>query len=290
MSRPHRYTVNPEFTNLEKFVWEGLNNIGRSIPQIGREENPVISGDESNTKSMNSPIWHSKAELDEYVARSLGINQDDYPKQKGKNPFYKAVANEVGRLRRAGILIDWKHLQKRNTGMGVWRLDKQKLETYADRRARSEIKKKNFYSSGSESMVYVRAKQDAFRSELLAEYGKKCALCGFMMPEYTIGAHIVPYSVMRVQEPQNAMNPSNGLLLCRFCDVAFENGTITVEQDLGISISELLRDRREEIIKRWIAPIPPELRIKKSAKYPPDSRFLKWKKDLLEIKEGHDRG
>lgn len=282
MSKPHKYRINPEFENLEKFVWEGLNNIGRTISQISDERRAgyVIAGDPKQIELRGKPIWHSKTELDEFVARSLGIDQNDYSKDKGKNPFYKAVANELGRLRRSKVLMDWKHQDKRNTGMGVWRLDKQKLESYAAEQTTLEIKEKNYHSDGSEMMVYVRAKQGAFREALFREYCK-CALCGFKIPDFMIGAHIVPYSVMRKEESENAMNPANGLLLCRFCDVAFEKGTIMIEGDLGIIISDQLQDRREEIVKAWLAPIPPELYIKKDARYPPAPKYLKWKKELI---------
>ena len=96
-----------------------------------------------------------------------------------------------------------------------------------------------------------------------------------------IGAHIVPYFEMRRRDADNSMNPVNGLLLCKLCDVAFERGSITVEEDLGIVISEYLQEQNNPAIKSWIDFIHPEIRLKKNAKYPPDPRYLKWKRKLL---------
>ena len=290
MSKPHRYIKHPEFTNLDKFVWEYLNTIGRSIPQVQKNtsRDKIVKGDPACIKLKNKPVWHNKEELDEFVARSLNIKLNDYypivngkrDTNKGKNALYKAVANEVGKLRRDKILIDWKRSKIRNTGMGIWKLNKVKLEEYATKKGRREIKQKDYHSAGSEMTVYVRGKQDAFKRALLQEYGK-CALCKFKIHEYMIGAHIVPHNVMLEQEPENAMNPTNGLLLCRFCDVAFEGGSITIDKNLGIDISDQLQDRNEEVVKAWLEPIPTELYIRKDAKYPPASKYLKWKKDLV---------
>lgn len=274
----HKYSKHPEFTNLEKHVWEGLNNMGRTIPHL--QEGGEMPKRAYSKKAADKPIWHSKTELDRFVAGQLNVKMEDYGVDKSKNPLFKAIAAEIGRLRRAGVLIDLHTIKSRNTGMGVWRLDKTKLDRHLYRKARQEMRSSNFRSTEELCLVFARQKQNAFRLELFEEY-RKCALCGFGIAEYMIGAHIVPYSVMRTEDPDNSMNPRNGLLLCRFCDVAFERGSIRVRPDLGIDISDRLRDERSDIVRSWLGPIPAELRIKSDAKYPPDSKYLKWKIELL---------
>ena len=275
-----RHSKHPEFVNLEKIVWEGLNNIGRTIPQIEKQEDKTIKINPKQKSSINDPIWHTKPELDQYVAKELGLVLKDYGDNTKTNALYNAVVSEVRRLRKCNILIDWHLTESKKRGMGLWRLDKTKLEKFVHRRADQEMRESNFYSDGKTSMIFVRQKQVAFRKKLLGEYGK-CALCGFKLPDYMIGAHIVPYSVMRREDAANAMNPANGLLLCRLCDVAFEKGSITLESDLGITISDYLADQRSPAVRSWLGPIPAELRIKADAKYPPDPIYLKWKKKLL---------
>ena len=279
MSKSHPRVTYPEFEGLEKFVWEGLNTAGRSISQIRDEDKRSVSGGLEHKESKDKPIWHSKTELDKFVVEKLGLKLDGFPKKTRENPFYTKMTREIGKLRKSGVIIDWNGKTK-NTKMGIWRLDKTKSEAFVCRWAKSEIQNKNFHSKESMYTTYVREKQKAFRDELLVEYGR-CALCGFRIPTYMIGAHIVPYYVMREEDPKNAMNPANGLLLCRLCDVAFEEGSIAVETDLGITISECLRERREDVVRSWIDPIPTELRIRKDARYPPDPRYLKWKRDLI---------
>ncbi len=281
--KPHKYTKHPEFTGLERFVWEGLNEIGMSISKIENYEKRKILDNPKHKELKDNPIWHTKPWLDEFVAMKLNLKLEDYGSDKEKNELYKAIANVVGELRRKDVLIDWRVIKKSNTGMGIWRLDKTKLDKFVYSKVSQEIKEKNFHSKGEMSMVYVRQKQNAFREELFKEYSK-CAFCGFKIPEYMIGAHIVPYSTMRIEEAENAMNPSNGLLLCRFCDVAFEKGSIMLESDLGITVSEYLRDQRERIVKSWLEHIPEELKIKETARYPPEPKYLKWKKRLLEVR------
>ena len=80
------------------------------------------------------------------------------------------------------------------------------------------------------------------------------------------------------------MNPSNGLLLCRFCDKAFEIGDIMVEKDFGIEVSENLYKQTNKTVQKWISSIQPEIRFRPSTKHRPDPRYLKWKKDLLTAK------
>ncbi len=270
--KPHEYRVYPEFNGLEKYIWEGLNRIGRPISHITKTR--------KNIKDKNKPIWHDKPGLDEFVARSMGLNMDKYGKDKSSNALYKAIANEISILRKDGILIDWRRIPVQNKGVGVWHLDKTKLENFVMNNAKYEMKNKNFYSNGSYTMVFVRQKQHVFRSELLKEY-QKCVFCGFKLTEYMNGAHIVPYSIMRIDDPANAMNPTNGLLLCKLCDVAFEYGSIMVEDDLGIEISDYLKDQRDPVIKSWIDIINQEIYLKNNPKYPPDPKYLKWKRDLV---------
>ncbi len=279
----HNYIKNPEFDGLETFVWDGLNQIGKTIPRINDKllENENI--DSSKRKEGCQPIWHNKSDLDEFVADSLNLNMDDYGRDLSKNSLYKAIANEVRVLRRRKILIDWDPKKAKNFRPGVWRLDKTRLTSFVQTHVKEEMKNKNYHSDGLPYTVYVRQKQNIFRKELLMEY-KKCVFCGFKLCEYMTAAHIVPYSVMRKEEPTNSMNPTNGLLLCKLCDVAFEYGSIKVQSDLHIEISDSLKEENVPVVKSWIDSVSSDITIKKNARYPPDPKYLKWKKRLVENK------
>ncbi len=278
--KPHQYRKNPEFKGLEAFVWEYLNQIGSTIPQIEKGKDRTHGGDPGQRKSGNEPIWHTKAGLDEFVARSLNLRLEDYGADKSANPLYKAIANEISNLRKNDILIDWKKVKKSNTGMGVWRLDKTRIEEYARDRVEEEMGSRNYYSVGLSHIIFVRQKQNAFRAELLREY-YRCVFCAFKLADYLIGAHIVPYSVMRKEDAENSMNPANGLLLCRMCDAAFELGSITVNEDLSIEVSEYLKEQTACYAKSWIRSIGTEITLKKNPRHQPDPKYLKWKKELI---------
>lgn len=270
----------PEFEHIDEIVWEALNQYGRTISEIRNESKKAHRSDNPEHKdTMNNPIWHTKPEVDEYVERSLKVKLSDYGPKTRNNALYNEIVNSIGRLRRSGALIDWQ--KNRNFGAGVWRLDKTKFEKFVRKMAKNQMTKRDFYCTGMLHMISARQKQQMFREELFKEY-RTCALCKFRLGDYLIGAHIVPYNVMRIKEPANSMNPANGLLLCRFCDIAFEKGTIMIGSDYYIDISESLKSSNERMINAWLKPIPKKLMIKRNAKYPPERRFLEWKADLLQ--------
>ena len=275
-------TRHPEFKGIKEHVWEGLNQFGQSIPVIESYDGKIILGDSKNQKSKNKPIWHNKRSLDNFVASQLGLNIKDYGPDMSKNALYKQVANEISTLRKAKILIDWKYQPKRNTGMGVWRLDKSKLDTYVQKKAIIEMRNRNYGASGSFTCIWTRNKQSIFKATLEQQY-EKCAFCKFRLKHHMVGAHIVPYSIMVKEEPNNSMNPTNGLLLCKLCDIAFERGSITVQKDMGIIVSDYLHDQRHDTIKSWIKSVQPEIILPKDTIYHPDPRYLQWKQKLNKV-------
>ena len=269
----------PEFEHIDELVWEALNQYGRTIHEI-RNEKTHLNDNPKHKDTMNSHIWHTKSDVDKYVERSLNVQLSDYGSKTRNNALYNEIVKSIGRLRKSGALIDWQPVEK-NYGLGVWRLDKTKFEKFVCKTIKKQIAAGDFYCSGMSHMLFVRQKQLVFKEKLLEEY-QTCALCKFRLADYLIGAHIVPYKVMRREEPANSMNPANGLLLCRLCDTAFEKGMIRIGGDYYIDISEILKSRDELMINAWLKPIPKKLEIKKNAKYPPDQRFLERKVELLQ--------
>lgn len=81
------------------------------------------------------------------------------------------------------------------------------------------------------------------------------------------------------------MNPSNGLLACRTCDAAFEHHDIAVDDDLGVDVSKDLRASPNGSVRAWARSIAPEIRVRGGASFPPDPKYLKWKRSL-----GPERG
>ena len=142
-----------------------------------------------------------------------------------------------------------------------------------------EISQGNFSAQGSESTVYVRAKQGKFKELLLQEYGGKCAFCEF--DEYLVGAHIVPYNIMRKEDSKNAMNPSDGILLCKLCDIAFERGDILLQENLQIVISKKLKNSKNNTVKSWLSEIHNTIPINSESKFKPILKFIQRKLELV---------
>ena len=83
-----------------------------------------------------------------------------------------------------------------------------------------------------------RIGQTFFRRALLAIYNNKCCFTGMDVPELLRASHIKPWS--ESNDINEKTNPQNGLLLNALCDVAFDNGFITISHDYVIIVSKHL--------------------------------------------------
>lgn len=218
---------------------------------------------------------------------------------------YKFPSNIVS-LRRCyeknvpfGVILRLKHGVNKILGLGkiskvrgtrftiVPYVSSEKIEQKTEEKAYEYVKarheRKDYSSNVKERTVLARSSQRWFREELLAEY-RKCVFCGMSKPGYLVGSHIVPHHIMQKQDPKNAMNPKDGLLMCRLCDVAFEKNDILVLTNLQIRISDKLRGlaTQDKAIKNWLSGVGKKLKIKANGRYKPGKKFLSWK---LKIKE-----
>jgi len=151
------------------------------------------------------------------------------------------------------------------------------IEYYANTYAKDRAERKDFSSEGNERTVLSRALTRFFRDQLLSEYDGKCAFCGFGIEYYLVAAHVVPFSRMQRVDPKNAMNPSDGLLLCKLCDSAFEGGDICVRKDRSILILEqnlISRAQKDPAVKSWISIIREKIPIKNDSRYPLSEKYL----------------
>ena len=271
-----RYTKNPEFNGLGEIVWKYLHNEGGTIEEIHGSID--VNANKINSDFINRPVWHSKSRLDRFVEKELNLDLRDYGDDKSRNPLYKAVANEIRHLRRNKLIVDLRRTEKRRAGVGTWRLadSTQAAKIIASR----DMKNEDFGSHGHMGSIYVREKQNEFRNILLRQYGR-CLFCGFDLDMWMIGAHIVPFHTMRKEDPYNSMNPTNGLLLCKMFDVAFEHGHIMVERDYRITITDYLLKQPRPAIKSWLDNIMPEMCIGEDAVYKPSTKYLEWKKEIV---------
>ena len=149
---------------------------------------------------------------------------------------------------------------------------------------KNQSERNDYSSTGSARTVLTRAKTKFFRDSLLNEYGKKCVFCRFGIESYLIGAHIVPVGTMRVEDPENAMNPSDGLLLCRYCDKAFEDGDVRVNTDYEILKTDALKQaaQSDSSVNSWLSQIQDKITISENSRFKPAEKYLKRKLELVE--------
>jgi len=266
-----------KFKEIQKMVWLGLHEQAKSMEQLEKEKERKIPGDVEQEKFRTQSVWHNKTDLDRFVAKRLNLHPDKWGTDKSKNIFYQKVVSEISKLREEEKIVDLKH----NRRTGIWRLNTSDMEE--KEQAISKCEEGDYSCPRLEGSIIRRYKQPWFRDALLKEYDHKCAFCGFEIEDYLRGAHIVPFSVMQDEDPDNAMNPSNGLLLCALCDISFEKGDIRVNEDFQIIGDKKLQELSETnpAIKSWISNINDKLDIKTSAKFKPDVKFLKWKTELV---------
>ena len=93
---------------------------------------------------------------------------------------------------------------------------------------------KNYIGHTKEAKINTRIGQNFFRKSVLSAYNNKCCISGLSIPKLLIASHIVPWRV----DPENRLNPSNGLCLSMLHDKAFDIGLIAIQDDMTILISE----------------------------------------------------
>lgn len=89
--------------------------------------------------------------------------------------------------------------------------------------------------TGQDRVVVATARvgQNFFRAAVLSAYNGRCCITGLSVPSLLVASHIVPWRHDRA----NRVNPRNGLLLSALHDKAFDNGLLTVDDDMTVRVS-----------------------------------------------------
>jgi predicted restriction endonuclease len=90
--------------------------------------------------------------------------------------------------------------------------------------------------AGSDKVVEtkVRVGQSFFRKSVLSAYNYRCCITGLALPTLLVASHIVPWR----KDVENRLNPKNGLALSTIHDRAFDQGIITISQDMTVLVSK----------------------------------------------------
>lgn len=94
------------------------------------------------------------------------------------------------------------------------------------------------YQAGEtrEAIVQVRKNQHVFRKAILSSYGSRCCITGLENERLLVASHIVPWA----QDPQNRLNPENGLCLSALHDRAYDQGLLTVLPDYTVRVGQAI--------------------------------------------------
>ena len=79
----------------------------------------------------------------------------------------------------------------------------------------------------------TRSGQSFFRAVVLSAYSGRCCITGLSVPSLLVASHIVPWR----HDRHNRTNPRNGLLLSVMHDKAFDNGLLTINDDMTVRVS-----------------------------------------------------
>jgi len=89
----------------------------------------------------------------------------------------------------------------------------------------------------TQATVKVRRGQQFFRQAVLTAYDVRCCISGINVPRLLVASHIKPWGKF----PDERLNPSNGLCLSSLHDAAFDNGLITLDENLRVVLSKRLQ-------------------------------------------------
>lgn len=121
-----------------------------------------------------------------------------------------------------------------------------------------------------------RIKQSFFRRAVLSSYGGRCCMSGLPDTRLLVASHIVPWS----QDKANRLNPSNGLCLSALHDRAFDQGLITLSDDLKVLVSEQLKQQKDPYIAEVLLPVDGH-GIKVPERFAPKPEFIRWHRETL---------
>lgn len=166
-----------------------------------------------------------------------------------------------------------------NEFQGNWKklfLESELLYEYFKNRNVNNIEKDdmnfNFYDKlGEERIVKIkrRINQNFFRKIVLSNYNESCAICSLNHLSLLVSSHIIPWS----KNKETRLNPHNGLCLCSIHDKAFDQGLISINEELKVIISSQIDNNNNNAINSYFS-IFNHKQINYPRKFYPSSEFL----------------
>lgn len=96
-----------------------------------------------------------------------------------------------------------------------------------------------------DAIVKARVGQGRFRSDLLRNWGSRCALTGLSNVDLLVASHIHPWSLSNNDE---RIDPNNGLLLAAHVDRLFDKGLISFDDEGKLLVSTSIGKADQDIL------------------------------------------
>jgi len=169
-----------------------------------------------------------------------GDLQEKFP----SNLHIRAKVRQQLQLLRDDGLIEF--VDNRGTFRKLFETEEERI---LSKEIRSQIELGNFWADDKWGVAKRRIGTTVFRSYVLKNFGYSCCVCRFDLERLLEAAHIVKWSL----DPDNRLNPSNGLSLCRIHHGAFDMGFLTIDPDLMVSVSDQIRESENKAVRTMLA-------------------------------------
>ncbi len=163
-----------------------------------------------------------------------------------------------------------------NTGNEIWNKVEVLLKKYMQGIANNETTNNNLYEEslfpayGKSFLTKVRLGQGAFRVLVTDAYSRKCAITGEKTLPVLEAAHIKPYAEC------GPHFVSNGLLLRSDMHKLFDNGYLTITNDLKIEVSSRIREEFQNGKEYYQYHGKSLVKVPNKVSDLPDSEYIDW--------------
>lgn len=120
-------------------------------------------------------------------------------------------------------------------------------------------------------VVMTRRFQSFFRRAVLSSYQNSCCVCGLGLTSLLIASHIIPWA----ENEESRVDPRNGLCLCALHDKAFDSGLISVDGNLVIHLSSIIKLSNDLPIEKFFFEYEAQ-KIVLPNRFAPEPNFLSW--------------
>lgn len=129
---------------------------------------------------------------------------------------------------------------------------------------------RDYFGETKNVATEARVKQAFFRKTVVTNFEGRCCITGLAEQRLLVASHIKPWA----NDPNNRLNPHNGLCLSALHDRAFDRGLLTVLPDLTVRVSSALSQQvKNEFCNRALLAFD-GLKISTPKKFAPALEFL----------------